>query len=258
MPVVLEVITNALYEAQVYGPGRQISAEDTAFTLSKANQLASSWSTRRNFIWQTLIQRFTLSPSQQSYTIGRGTSPVADFVADRPLGPREPGNGIKKANIILTNVSPEARVPLQLLDDMQWGSISVTDIPTTFPVAIYNDGAYPNSRLYLWGYPQQANDLELFTNRQISEFGNDSAALMAEFSMPPGYELAFTLTLGEHVCNAFGTSIPPDLREKAREARVAIRSLNSSSPKMTSDVPASASARGDGWNYRDGLFDLPS
>jgi len=244
-----DIIVNSMIEVGALAQGETPASNDAAYVFGKANRLSSQWSTRSLFIWTVRSDRYTLIPSQRSYTIGR--APGADFVADRPLGPREPGNGIKNANIVLTSVSPEVRVPLRLLDDDEWASIWVLDVPTTLPVALYNDGAYPNSTLYLWGWPTQANDLELFTNQQLPQFPD----LVTPIELATGYEEAFILTLAESIGPAFGQPITADLRENARRARAAIQSLNSSSPKIGTDVPEMPnSGPRSTFNYRSGTF----
>jgi hypothetical protein len=129
---------------------------------------------------------------------------------------------------VLTGSTPEVHVPLQLLDDEQWARISCTQIPTSLPVQLYNDRAFPNSNLYLWGVPDQANDLELYTPLQLSNF-----ALSAYCNLPPGYQAAFTYTLAEMMAAQWKVALPPMVVEAARRARSAVIGANSKAPKIS-------------------------
>jgi hypothetical protein len=247
LPTAGEVIQNALIELGVHQANETMSATDAQFGLGKLNRLLSQWSTRSVNIWTILSQRFTLSPSQVSYTIG---PTGADFTAARPLGPG-PGKGIRNANIVLTSVTPEVHCPLAIWDADQWANIRVNEIPTSLPIGLYNDGAYLNSTLYLWGYPTEANDLELFTYQQLTEF----ASISGTFEFPPGYEEALTLSLAESLGPPYGAAISEDLRTNARRARAAIQSINTAPPLLQTDDGGLPSSPGGniGWfNYRSG------
>ena len=223
------------------------NAPDAAIVMQRLNDMLESWGTERNNIYTISIARYTLTPAQTSYTIGRSGS--ADFTADRPLG-QGPGNGIESANIVMTGVSPEVRVPLALLDDGQWAAISVTNISSTLPIALYNDGGFPDSTLYLWPWPSDGNDLELFTRQQLGSF----TALTDTFTYPPGYRLAIVRSLAEAICPLFGKEISATLAALASRARGAIKSLNTAPPLIaTADYGLGPKQQDRGtFNYRTG------
>lgn len=247
MATAQDVITDAFLEGDILDqPGQTPGPAFLTYGINRLNRIVGTLSTRRLFIWTIESNRYTLSPSQTSYTIGPSG---ADFTAARPLGPG-PGNGIKNANIILVADNPEVSLPLYILNDDEWANLRVKAIPTTVPTAIYNDGSNPKSTLFLWGYPTQANELELWTRKQISSF----AALGTAFEMPPGYQEAITTILAEAMRSAFKHDNPsPSLAEAARRARVAIGSLNSASPNLSNDAGALGSQRGGGYfNWTNG------
>lgn len=247
MATAQDIIVDAYLECgEMDQAGQTPPPTQLTYGLNRLNRIVGQLSTRRLFIWEIGSARYTLSPSQTSYTIGPSG---ADFTAPRPLGPA-PGNGIKNANIILTGTNPEASLPLYIMNDDEWANLSVKEIPTSVPTAIYNDGAFPNSRLYLLGYPTQANDLELFTPTQISTF----AALGTTFTMPPGYQEAITTLLAEALCSAMHKGVvPPALADSARRARVAVMSLNSASPNLSNDAGTLGSKRlGGFFNWNNG------
>jgi len=246
MATAQDIIVDAFLEADVLDqPGQTPGPAFLTYGLSRLNRIVAQFSTRRAFVWTIGSARYTLSPSQTSYTIG----PTGNFVAPRPVG-IGPGNGIKNANIILTSVSPEVSIPLYIFNDTEWANIRVKDIPTSIPTGIYNDGANPNSRLYLWGYPTQDNDLQLWTPTQITQF----ASLGTTFEMPSGYQEAVTTTLAESLCSAYKKGVvAPSLAEAARRARAAVASLNSASPNISNDAAGLVSTRGGSYfNWLDG------
>ena len=250
MPVtVLDIVSDAMREAGILIGSETPNAPDAAIVMQRLNDVLELWGTERNNIYTISIATYSLAVSRTSYTIGRGTSPAANFVADRPLGPG-PGNGIESANIILTGVTPNVRVPLAILDDDQWASVSVTAISSTIPVALYNDGGFPNSSLYLWPYPSGGNSLELFTRQQLGSF----TALTDTFAYPPGYRLAIVGSLAEAICPLFGKEISATLEKSASKARAKIKSLNTAPPFIaTADYGLGPKQQDRGtFNYRTG------
>lgn len=222
---VLQILTDALrLVGESAAPGRGITNEQRDEALLFLNRMLDSWNTLKNNVFSINIARYTLSPSQTSYTIG----PTGDFVAARPVR-------IENANIVLTNSSQEVRVPLQLLDADQWANISVQEIPTTIPVALYNDYDSPNSRLYLWGYPTQANDLELYTWDALP----NSLAYTDSLTLPDGYLRAVVYNLAKEIAPLYIKKANPLLAlitKTAAEARSWVNSQNAGAPLLSNDA----------------------
>lgn len=219
------VVTNALRLCgQSQAPGRGITSEQQTEVTTFLNQMLNGWNAMRNAMYTVGINRYTLDPPQLYYTIGPSG---ADFTAPRPIR-------ILNANLILTGQTPEVRVSLVILNDDQWAEISVKDIPTTVPVALYNDGASPNSKLYLWGYPTQNNDLELFTPSGLSDDLTDSDTL----ELPEGYARAITYNLAMEIAPLYWQKtdkLLAQVQKLARESRAAIKSMNSEAPLIMND-----------------------
>jgi hypothetical protein len=249
MSTCLDVLTNALLEIGVYQSSETISAADSAFCMARLNRMLDSWTTQGRYIFTTSIAQYTLPP-KIFYTIGQGT-PTADIVAPRPGGSGT-GNGIEYANIILNSSSTPIRQPLDVISDQEWSMIRAYQIGVSLPTKLYNDGAYPNSSLYLWGYPTVTTILELFTRQQLTQF----AALTDAFSFPPGYEDAVTLSLAELLCGPFGRQRTPELISDAARSRAAIGALNSE-PRLliTADSGLAVNdSKRSNWNWITGNF----
>src|SRR3990167_3720573 len=101
---VSDLLRNSLFEIGYLAPGEPGSAADLAFGLSKLNRMISQWSTRGVYIYTVRIDRYTLTPSQVSYTIGPASS-SADFTAAPPLC-SGPCKGIFYSNIVLMADAP--------------------------------------------------------------------------------------------------------------------------------------------------------
>lgn len=241
MPTATAIITDALSELGQITVGVIPNPDKLAFGLRSLNRLIENqFNLLRGMLFTIRRDAYVLfqpvpSPTALGdvahYQIGPTVDPTKGFVAPRPLG-TGPGNGIKNANIILTDGSPPTRVPLYLLDDDQWADIRLQQIQTTIPVGLYNDGAFPNSNLYLWGQPTQNNLLELFTRQQIDTFGN----LADEIDYPPGYDEALVCTLAEHMAGPMRIAMPPDLPRRARVARANLVSTNTVPPLLSNDA----------------------
>ena len=244
-----DLIKEAFVEAGIVLPSENLTAPDGEFGRSKLNRMLSSWANKGTMLYTTLIATYTLTPSQQVYTIGRGTSPAADFVADRPVGPGF-GKGILQANILI-DAATDYRTPLRVLGEAEWSQISITDIDTSIPWAIYNDGAAPNSNLYLYGIPSEAHSLELFTRAQLTEYSD----LVTDVNVPKGYEEAMIMSLAEALCPSYKLQATAELVRAARLARAAIASVNVT-PPLISTRDSGIPNRTEG-TYFDYMFGRP-
>jgi hypothetical protein len=118
------------------------------------------------------------------------------------------------------------------------------------PTDLYNDGAYPNSRLYLWGYPSVANDLELFTWQQLSSFPSQAATV----SLPPGYAQAVVYNLAVCLNDQFGTPIRPNVLATARRTSAWVKANNAPSPAIPSvDFGTRGSQHSGTFNWATGM-----
>lgn len=221
-------------------PGRGISSEQQTEVIQFLNQMLDGMNTLRGSIFTVNIARYALVPSQTTYFIG----PTGDFVAPRPIR-------IVNANLVLTNASPEAHLPMRILNDDEWADIRVTEIPTTVPRLLYNDGNSPDSQLYLWGFPTQANDLELFTWQGL----NNALGPTDTLAYPDGYARAILYKLAVEIAPLYWKKTDKLLalvQQQAISAYAAISNLNQDVPYMQSDGYLGLSNVRD-WDYYDYL-----
>lgn len=237
-----QVDTDLLYPALrmagvLTAAGRKASASQLADAFQAVNRMIDAWRLERLLVFTVRVDRYTLSPSQTSYTIGPG----GNFDAPRPTR-------ITAANIVTTSGGSEVHLPLRILTDREWSAKRLTVIPTTIPTQLYFDGAFPVSRLYLWGYPTEANDLELYTWQQLDGFDTQTDPV----DVPPAYLDALVYGLAVRLGHMFGTAVRGDILTQATRARAVIKAFNSTSPQIASADYGMRGGRGGSFNYISG------
>jgi hypothetical protein len=137
---------------------------------------------------------------------------------------------IDSANILLTNATPLAKVPLFVHNGMAgadyWANVRVPQVLSTIPTDLYYAPQFPNGQIYLWPMQSFAYGIELWVFNDLPEMVLTTTA----FVFPQGYENAITYSLAESICPAFNKVLSPTLAALAVRARSAIQSLNSKSP----------------------------
>lgn len=229
---VLEVLKRALRLCgQTHGPAMGIADDQRTEVLAYLNQLLDGWNTLRGSIYNISSDRYTFTAPilTQFATLGYVTiGPTGDFVATRP-------ERLENASIILTANSPEVRIPLQILDDDQWASIRVPKIAVSLSREIYFDNSNPNRRIYLWGYPNVANALELWTWGLLST----ALAYTDTLDIPTGYQRAIVYNLAMEIAPLYwrkANGLLAEVQRIARKSRADIVSANSDAPKLLNDA----------------------
>lgn len=242
---VFNVCQNALYEINVVAPGEVPDAADMLFTLGKYNQVLDSWNTQKTKIYAVQLQTFQLTPGLSPHTIGpQGGNATFSL----PVGESRPTD-IANANIILNNVNPVVRSPLNTRDKDWWANQRLQTIPANLPTDYYYRPDWPNGSIFFWPVPNFGHQCEL----EIESILSGAATLQTTFSFPPGYELAITLTLAELLCQPFERNPTQLLVAAASAARQAIAGLNAPPPRVALNDFRSRSGKPlPTFNYRTG------
>lgn len=237
---VSDIITNAFAEIGVFAIGDAVAAEHAAYALGKINRLLDAWNARRVFVYSIGFNTYAIPVNTQPITIGPGAN---INVTQRPVK-------IVAANLILNNVNPSVRQPLMIRDDDWWAEQRVPGVTTTLSTDLYYSPDWPNGNIFLWPKLTVNYPLELETWTLLSK-----VALADNFSLPPGYEDAVTLTLAESLCPAYERGISPDLARLAQKARATIAGVNSTPPRMSTRDAGMPNGQGNraSFNYRTGL-----
>lgn len=253
-----DIIADALREITVYNPIDTLQAEDLGQGVRRLNRILDMYAARRVWAYTTTFTEYTLTPNHQPTLIGPGlTSPDFATVNAAPRPVR-----LESCNLVLTDVTPNVDVPMNIRDAAWWASQRVKGISTDIPTDVYYEPDFPSGSLYFWPVPSFAYGVRLETWIEVGQFPLTSEGVpnpKAAFSAPPAYELAIVLTLAEYSAVPYGKPLSADLRENARQARAAVEGNNNVSPRIASadygtrGRPATR-PRGD-FNYYSGMPD---
>jgi hypothetical protein len=242
---VLDICTDALFENGAYGIDTPVlSAVDGQMALRWLNRRLDAWAALKRYAFTQTFTQFTLTPNHQPHLIGPGLTAPDFAVKQRPVR-------IEGAALVLTDVTPNVDIELNIRDAAWWKAETVKSIATTTPTDLYYEPDWPNGSLFLWPVPTFAYGLRLELWGVISRF----VAITDVFSFPPAYERALVLTLAEDLCRPFGRPPMPDLIAAAKEARADLQTNNIKSPRIASaDYGASGSRGGrrSSFNYYSG------
>src|SRR5262245_16734473 len=216
------LIYPALRKANIsIGPQRIPSPAQFQDAIEELTRFIGSLNCDPLNIYSFDIETFPLKKGQKTYTIGQDPEGVrcADWDVPRP-------QGIQYANVIWQTNPPPLRYPVQILTDQQWANVRMQDIGNTIPWALYTDGSYPISTVYIYGQPMADMLLELYLWHSIPAF----QALTDVVVLPPGYEDALVLNLACRLAPHFQRAISPDVTAQARESLMRLQSYNAPQP----------------------------
>ena len=221
------ILYRALRLAQITrGPGRTANPEQLNDALLALNGLLDSLNIQHDAIFSINNDRYHLTPSKRSYSIGIDPLGVktADFQVPVPIR-------IDQARLVLTAPASPVYLPLTLATAEQWASITVRDVPTTVPQVMYCDYDYPIANLWFWGYPTAGNDVELWTWQPLGRF----TAITDSVVMLPSYVEMLVYNLAVRLADQFGTVLPPNVMSEARRLLGRIKAVNNPSLPMGSN-----------------------
>lgn len=205
-----DVITASLRLIGAVAPGESIAASEATEGLVTLNRMISSWSTESLLIYAKVREEFTLTPNQQSYTMGSG----ANFNATRPLR-------IEAAAIELQTTTPVTEIPIRILTVHEWAEIQTKELSSEIPTDLYPEGTYPNETLNLYPKPSAAEKLVLYSWKPLT-----AVTLDADLSFPPGYEEALIYNLAARLSPEYGKPLGAEVNAIAGESKANIKRMN--------------------------------
>lgn len=210
----LDLIKSSLRLINVLASGETPTNDEAQDSLMVLNQMVDAWGAERLMVFTINIAEYSLVPGQQTYTLGVG----GNFNAPRPAK-------IDQITVVyLANPNQPLERPLQYLTDQQWAAIPVKNIPTTLPLQVYDDGAFPLRSLSYWGIPTQVVNTRIYSWTALTQF----ASLTNNLTFPPGYFEALRYNLALRLLPEFNiTDAPsPNLVGLALEAKARVKSIN--------------------------------
>lgn len=215
---VQDILTAALVEINACDAGGTPQAEVNDLALQKFNMIVDDWNSERCAVYHEEFLAFTIIPNQAVCTLGPDS---ADYtVTQRPVT-------IDGANVILNNVVPNVKTPLEVVRYPWWLTQSVPATTTELPNFLYYEPKFPNGDIRLWPLPTVAYGLELMVRQVLAEL-----AAAADFEMPPGYRTAMILTLAENLSGPLRKPWTPKQDAHARKARARIFANNDLTPHI--------------------------
>jgi len=210
------LVSNAMTEATILAAGESLSAPDGNWGLSVLRRILNEWNADRLTVWATSFETFTLVADLSPHTIG----PTGIWTTtQRPVS-------IDGANLILPT---DVNTPIRIVNAQWWLNQTTPTIETTVPTDLYYQPDWPDGKLYFWPVPTVAYDVELMLRVLL----DDTVELSDDFTMPPGYESAVTLTLTEGLLASYGIQQPPTgLTERAAKARARVFANNDVTPAL--------------------------
>jgi hypothetical protein len=227
------LIARAARSINFIGPGQSLAASEENDAYEIYREMLESWNNQGLALYATTRNEFTLTATNQTYTIGDG----ATFNIARP-------DKILKA---AWQDSAGLEVEIPVLDTFQqWGSISVKSTTSSLPQLVYLETDYDASgfaTVLVYPVPTATLTLVLYLQQRLSV-----VALTAPIKLPDGYLRAIRLQLAVELGPEFNTPVRPDIIALAASAMGWLKSRNSRPRPMGADFAALGSGD-DGGRY---------
>jgi hypothetical protein len=214
--------------------------------LQQAQLMLDQASIKRPMVYTERLTTYVLGTGKV-YTLGPGGTLISTTgTSVRPVS-------IERADLVLATTGTPVHLQIHRGSFREFAGLAVQDIPGALPKFLYCDYAYPVANLYLVPQDRGGDQLEIYDWQSLPNLQtvNDLIAL------PPGYQDWFVNKLAIRLASIFeerGASVSDDVRAEVQRAEAAIASLNTKSPRATSDAPNTGRRRRSGtFNYYDGM-----
>jgi hypothetical protein len=174
-----DLCKEALFKLNIYSnKSTNINNADIQTCLYNLDVMTNNWSNTRNLIFSIKEYDFNVVPGQKVYTLGPG----ADWNIPRPMA-------IEQAYAIWQESTSLQRVdlPIALLNDAQYASISVKNTPSSFAFGLYDDGSYPWRNITLWPIPTVPTQVALWLRQPLIDLTNNSISQLSNLQGGSGY-----------------------------------------------------------------------
>lgn len=238
---VTDFLGAALAEIRSARAGDTVGGDDLAHALLVFNEYLDALNADDRAIYAVTFTTHTLTPSLQPHTIGlAANTPTLSVTTARPTK-------VIGANLVLTSVTPNVRVPITVRDRGWWLNVATRGITSTVPTDLYYSADWPNGSIYLWPVPTAAYGLELETSTLLAQVLQSDT-----LDLPPGYQQALRLTLAELIASSFGQKVSDLTARNAKIARARIWGNNDVTPNLCTRDAGMPGGRGGGFDYRTG------
>lgn len=230
----VDLISSALLMLNAIGLGDPLPADDGAWGLECLQRRIDLINSQKQLIYAVNFQVFPCPTNTQPISIGPG-APVNHFVVPNPPV------RIESANWILPGTNGNVDLPpMAILSDDEWAQISIKNLKSTLPTALYYSRDPVLGSVYLLPIPNTANNIRL----QLWNALGQALALVTSLAMPPAYWSYLMCALATDLAPSYGGRALQAVNDPAfmlqyREARNAITGNNVGAPALKSDAPSS-------------------
>jgi hypothetical protein len=203
--------------AKIVSKSELLAPDEEADIFLRLKSMLDAWQIERLTIFQVVNTVINCVSGQQSYTIGPG----GNINIARPVW-------IQDASVIsLANPLQPVELPVRILTDDEWASVTVKNVPSGLFWYLYYDYGLtaPNGTgtIKLWPIPNIGNlQLSLYIPTPLSAF----VTLFDTILFPPGWEEAVRYNLCVRICPEFGKPIDPVVAKIAVDSFALIQRAN--------------------------------
>lgn len=205
----LELITNSMRKLGVIATGETPSAAEAADGLAALGDIIETWNIQGMTVWNTVVQAFTLTPNDPSYSIG----PTGDLVTAAP-------RPVEITGVYASYLGVDYRVAPWTYDQYMSATIKATSALWPTRYAYVND--YPNGMLFLWPVPSVAITLNVNYTVQIPAL----TGLSDVMQFPPGYIRALQWELAGELASEYGIALNQTQMLGMKNSRAAVEKSN--------------------------------
>lgn len=236
----LSVVTAAFEVLAIYQPGDPVDGGQAESARGFLNRMLGSWA-QQSLTIPAITRSVTVLTAAKGgpsnpYTIGTG----ANISVARP--PNQ--ESVLGATFYLTSVTPVNEIPLDLVTDGAYASLTTKELPGTQPSLLWYNPTFTTSgwgSIQLYPVPDNAlNSLVLYLKLPLAAF----ADLTTTYYLPDGMEDTIVSNLAKRMAGPWGAVIDQELKDQADDS---LRVFKRSNLKF-SDLPNYFT---QGWGWYD-------
>lgn len=220
MATARDIVKGALRKLHKLGTGQSLDTDEANDALAVLNMMLGSFSVDDAIVWEETKETFTISASQDSYTIGSG----GDFNTTRPLS----------VKAVFVSVG-DSDYSLAQMDEKQYAAITQKGV-TSIPDQYYYDAGYPLGRFYFYTKADGIDSVTIYSRKAITQFTDLDTA----FAMPDEYRAMLEYNLAVWLSPEYEMEASPTVKRIARQTYDAVASQNTKNENNLAhlDVPS--------------------
>lgn len=212
MTTVRDLVTGAMRLVGLVAAGEKPNDDDMDTCVQALSGMIDSWSNSKLLQYTINPYVFNLNPGQQQYTLGPG----GDWDTARPMMIQ---NAYVRLNQGVTN---QLDIPMKTLTDKEYGDISIKNMGSNFPWAIYDNGNYPLRTVTVFPIPSTQCQIVFWLWQPLVNLDNIDEVV----TYPPGYERAFRFNLAVEIAPEFGKECPAQVVATAKVSKDELKRMN--------------------------------